>query len=114
MHFLIQWLDLIWLPVGLFVVHKGQRICTASYFIGCALMMRMQIELMASIGYANGILPLLTSSLFMRGLVVYTIFHVLFLIMAYFSPRSDKHVMLSATISIFFAAMFVSMIVMLL
>ena len=114
MDVVIQWIDLIWLPVGLFAVHKGHRIFAAFYFIACSFMLRMQVELMASIGYPRGILPLLDSGLFIRGLIVYTLFHVFYLVTAHYSPNSDKHVFLAASISIFFAALFTSMIVMLL
>ncbi len=114
MNEILQWIDLIWLPVSLLVVHKGQRVLALAYFAACMLMLRLQVELISSIGYPTGILPLLNSGLFLRGLVVYALFNAGYLVIAYFSPGSDKHVFLAASISIFFAALFTSMIIMVL
>lgn len=114
MNEILQWIDLVWLPVSLLVVHKGHRVMAMAYFAACMLMLRLQVELISSIGYPTGILPLMSSGLFIRGLVVYSLFHAGYLVIAYFSPGSEKSVFLAASISIFFAALFTSMIVMVL
>ncbi len=114
MDLILQWIDLVWLPVGLFVVHKGHRLLAGGYFIACALMLRLQVELMQSIGYPTGILTLMKSDLFIRGIVVYAVFNAGYLLIAYFSPGSDKTVFLAASLTIFFSAMFSSTIIMLL
>lgn len=112
MDFILQYIDVLWLPIALLSVHKPQRAMAAGFFICCMLMMRLQVELMYSTGYPTGFTPLLNSSAHMRGLVVYSIFYVLYIAMAIYSPKSEHAVFLAASISLFFAALFTSMIVM--
>lgn len=108
------WLDFLWLPIAVLAVHKGHRIWAAGFVLACAFMMRLQVELMESVGYPTGILPLLDSDLMRRGMVTYSVFYVIYIALAYYSPGSHKHVMMAATISMFFVAMFVSSLIMLL
>lgn len=111
---IIQWIDLIWLPVTLFVVHKKQRLPALGFLISGIIMLRLQVDLMHSTGYTTGILPFMTSDLMTRGLATYSIFYTLYLALAYYSPNTNPHVFMAASLSIFFAALFTSMIVMLL
>ena len=111
---LLQYIDLIWLPIGLLVVHKEQRWMTAAFFISCFIMMRLQIEMMVSLGFPTGFLPLITWPVQNTALIIYMLFYLAFLGIAYWSPNSNKHIFLAATISIFFAALFTSMIIMVL
>jgi hypothetical protein len=114
MGFILQWIDLIWLPVMMLVVHKKQRLMAGGLFLACALMMRMQVELINSTGFSAGFLPLLESGAKERGLVVYSVFYMLYIILAIFSSGTKPIVFMAASITIFFAAMVVSMIVMVL
>lgn len=114
MDFILQWIDFIWLPVIVAVVHKKQRLLAAGMFFSCALMMRLQIELITSTGFETGFLPFMTSGVQSRGLAVYSIFYMIYTLLAFYSPRTKKPVFLAASITIFFAALVVSMIVMLL
>ena len=114
MHYLFNYIDFIWLPIALFVVHKNQRIVTAAFFISCFLMMRMQIEMMTSLGYPTGILPLIKWPVRDTAMVTYMVFYVAYLALAHWSPGTHKHIFLAASISIFFATMLTSMVIMLL
>ena len=109
-----QWLDLIWLPIGLFVVNKEQRLWVLGFFVGCMLMMRMQVELMDVTGYPTGFIQLLSSTALDRGLVIYSIFYVLYLILAHYSPNTKGPIFVAGSISIFFMAFFTSSIIMVL
>lgn len=111
---IINYIDFIWLPVAMFVVHKNQRIHAAAFFISCFIMMRLQIEMLYSMGYPTGILPIIKIPVEITALIVYTLFYIAFLVLSYFSPGSNKHIFLAASISIFFAAMLTSMVIMLL
>ena len=111
---LLQYIDLIWLPIGFLAVHKEQRLVTIAFFISCFLMMRLQVEMMVSLGFETGFLPLIKWHVQNTALVVYMLFYVAYLAIAHWSPGSDKHIFLAASISIFFAALFTSMIIMLL
>ncbi len=114
MSFILQWIDLIWLPVFMVVVHKKQRPLAAGLFLSCALMMRLQIELVQSTGFSTGFLPFMTSSIQTRALSVYNVFYILYVLLAFYSPKVKSIVFMAASITIFFAAMVVSMIVMVL
>ncbi len=114
MNFLLQWVDVIFLPLALLVVHKYQRAITVGFFIGCMIMLRMQVELMVSTAYAHGILPLLQSHVMARGQAVYIVFFLIYTALAVYSPKSENAIFMAWTISLFFSALFVSMIVMLL
>jgi len=111
---IFNYIDLIWLPIALFVVHKEQRIITAAYFISCFIMMRLQIEMLHAMGFPTGILPIIKYPVEITAMVVYMVFYVAFIALAYWSPRTNKHIFLAASISIFFATMLTAMVIMLL
>lgn len=97
-----QWIDLIWLPVAVFVVHERHRIKIGIFILINVLTFRMQLELMDSIGYGeSGILGLLNSDLYIRGLVTYSILYMIVLALAYFSPRTKEIVFFAAVLSIY-------------
>lgn len=114
MHFIIQWIDLIWLPLAWFVVHKPQRWWTLGTLASCMLMLRLQAELMESIGYPQGILPFMDSHVFSRGLGVYAIYYVIYLLIAYYSPDSKGALFMGVSLSVFFMAFFTAIAVMVL
>lgn len=114
MTFLYQWVDLIWVPLSLFIVHKGQRLYSVGFVLACVLTLRLQVEIMDSIEMSKGFLPLLDYDAYDRGLIVYTFFYVLYLVLAYTSPRTQSYVYMAGTISLYFMAFAVSSIVMIL
>ena len=109
MDLILQWIDLIWLPITLAVVHKYQRAFAAGYILSCVFMLRLQTELLMSTGFKDGFTGLIDMTAFDRGLITYSLFHIVYIIMAIYSPSSQRAVFLSASITIFFAALFVSM-----
>ena len=109
---LYQWIDLIWLPISLLVVHKGQRLKTLAFIGGCILMFRTQLELMNSIGHPNGFLGWIKMGLYERGLIIYGLLFAVFLILAYFSPNTKGVIFLAAVLSLFILGFCVSMIAM--
>ena len=112
MAFILQYIDLIWLPVGLVAVHKHHRAMAAGFFIGCMVMMRLQAELMYSTGFNAGFIGFLKMDVLHRAQITYSIFYVIYIALAIYSPGTKGPVFLAASISIFFAALFTSMIVM--
>lgn len=114
MNFLLQWIDLIWLPLAFFVVQKDQRPWVMGFFISCMIMMRLQIELVESTGFVDGFLGLSGMSARARGIAVYTLFYAIYLVLVLFSPYSRGVMLMAASISVFFAALFTSMIIMIL
>ncbi len=109
-----QWIDLAWLPVALVAVHRGHRILAAAFVLICVFTLRLQLELMDSIGYGHGIMGLMKASLYSRGLVCYGMVIGLLLILARFSPGSMKVVFLGASLTVYLFAAMLTMIVMLL
>ena len=109
-----QWIDLLWLPIAWFSVHKQHRIKGIIFVLTCMVTMRTQIELMESTGYGTGIMPLMDSPLYTRGLICYSIIYALFLVLAHYSPRTRKIVFFAAAISIYIFAFCSSMILMVL
>lgn len=109
-----HWIDILWLPVAFFTVYKQHRWWAVSFVGACMLMMRLQAELMTYGGYDYGIMGLMTAHVHSRGLVTYSVFYTLFLLMAHYSPRTQGIIFMAACISIFFIAMFTAMLVMVL
>ena len=109
---LYQWIDLLWLPVAMVTVHKGQRALTAVFMLVCIFSMRAQVELMQSFGRPGGFTGLLQAGAYERGLVVYGIVFTLFLILAYFSPHTKGVIFLAATLTIYILSFCLSMLVM--
>lgn len=112
--FIYQWMDLLWLPVGLFVAHKGQRIATSVFVVTCILTLRTQLEIMDEIKHPDGFLGLWSLGLYERGLIVYGILTMVFLILVHLSPRTKGVIFLAAMISLYLLGFCVSMLTMVL
>lgn len=87
---------------------------TLGFFISCMMMMRLQVELMTEIGFEYGIMNVMSSNVFDRGLAVYSFFYMAFLILVQYSPNTKGALFIAGAISIFFMAFFSSIIIMLL
>jgi hypothetical protein len=96
-----QWIDCLWLPIGLVAVRRGQRLMTTAYIATCIISLRTQLELMSEIGYSRGFLGLTDFGLYERGLVVYGLVIALFLVLAHFSPRTKGAIFLAAIITLY-------------
>lgn len=112
--FITYWADTLWLPIIVFLVHKQHRWWTLGLVLGCFITLRLQTEIMHTINFPNGIMGFMTSKVHSRGQIVYSIFYILFLLMAHFSPNTRGAVFMAACLAIFFMAFVVSMFVMVL
>ena len=112
--FVWEWLDLMWIPIALIIVHKGQRIKACAFILVCMMVMRLQLQIFEMMGFAKGITGFIDWPLIFRGYAIYGIFISLFLILSYFSPYTRGPVYLAASLSIFFMAFTVSSIVLIL
>lgn len=104
MAFILQWVDLVWPPLAWVFVHKNQRWWALACILSCMVMMRLIIELMGSIGYSNGILQLLPLSAQARGVGVYSLFYLAYLLYAHYSKQKDHMLFMAASLSVFFFA----------
>lgn len=108
-----DWLLLIWIPVAVVIVHKGQRLKIGAFIIVISILLRLQVELVQSTGFAKGFTGLIDMSLEKRGLIVHSIFIALFLLLSYLSPNTKGAIYLAASLSLFFMSFFLSSIFML-
>lgn len=104
--FRTEWLDLLWLPFALILLHKGQRLKAAAFILACIFTLRLQIELFNVMGHAQGFTPFLNDfTLHQRGYAVYGFFILAFLLLSYFSPMTTRVIYFAAAISVYFMAL---------
>lgn len=108
------WIDIIWLPVLFFGVHKRHRWWALGFGVSTMILIRLQSEIMTEIGYSTGIMPYLEMNVHTRLLMVTSFFYALYLLMAHFSPKTNGVVFMAASLSIFFMIFLVGSIVMVL
>ncbi len=106
MKFLLQWIDLAWLALALPVARRDQRVWVFGFFIGSMVMMRLLSELMESIGYPAGIMGFWVTPVFTRGLLVYSVFYMIYIMLIYFSPNAQGTMLMAASLGLFFLAFF--------
>ena len=109
---LLNWVDLLWVPVVLLLMHKDQKFKSVIFVLVCILALRLQVELMRDIGYETGVLPFLTWPALYRGYVVYGLFMGLFLFLAHISKERNTYIYMAAGISVFIFAFIASIGVM--
>lgn len=110
----LPWIDFLWFPVALVTMERGKRLLTCLFILGCVVLLRLQVELLAQIGFPRGVFGLLDSALLLRGLVTYGVFIALFLIIAHLSQGAHKAIHLAASITMMIASFCVSTLVMVL
>ena len=111
---LYNWIDLLWIPVALLVLPRNQWL-EALFVIFCAvIMLRLQVELVAVLGWDGGFTGYLPYDPYIKGLIAYSIiiavYMILLLVLKLYKWRA--HIILS--VSVFFNAFIVSSIVMIL
>ena len=111
---LYYWIDVIWIPVLFFGVHKKHRWWALGFVISTMILIRLQSEIMISIGYEFGIVGYMTTNVYTRLLAVSSFFYALFLLMAHFSSQTRGVVFMAASLSIFFMVFLVGSIAMVL
>lgn len=109
---LYKYLDFLWIPVGVLVARKHQRLFTAIFIATCLLTLRLQAELVEGTGFSTGFLPWLHSPARTRGEVTYSVIIALFLILVRYSPNVRGVIFFAALLSIYFMAFCVSMVIM--
>jgi hypothetical protein len=114
MEFLTNWMDIMWVPVALLLLRKGQRLKGIMFILACVLALRLQVQFMERIHYPTGILPFLDFPLIQRGFIAYGAFIATFLILSHFSREKDHYVYIAAAITVFIAAFCVSSFVLVL
>jgi len=109
---ILNWLDALWIPVALFVVHKPQRIKAVLFVLACMVCLRLQAEMIEMTGFSKGFTGLFEGGVFKRGQIFYSICIAIYLILSYYSPRTRGVIYMAASLSIFFMAFVGSMVLM--
>ena len=111
---LYHWIDLLWIPVFFFGVHKRHRWYAAGFAVGSIILVHTLSEIMVSIGYPNGIIGYMTSNVHSRLLITSSIIYSIFLLLAHFSSKTFGVVFMAASLTFFFLILLVGSIVMVL
>ena len=61
-----QWLDVVWIPIALFIGTKELRLFAVGFSAGCIIMMCMQIHQIHEIGFDRGFTNLITADAYNR------------------------------------------------
>ena len=110
-----RWADALWLIVAVLIPRRHMhRVYAVSYVLACLFMLRLQVELMFDLGHPAGFLPLLDSFVLWRGMVAYSVIHGLYFALAWFSSGSRNIVFMASSISLFFAGLTLSSLLMVL
>tara|TARA_R110001592_G_scaffold3525_18_gene20023 strand:- start:8231 stop:8578 length:348 start_codon:yes stop_codon:yes gene_type:complete len=108
------WIDVIWIPILFFGVHKKHRWWALGFVISTMILIRLQSEIMTHIGYEYGIIGYMTINVHTRLLAVSSFFYALYLLMAHFSSKTQGVVFMAASLSFFFMIFLIGSLVMLL
>ena len=100
----LDWIDALWIPAAIFIVHKKQRIKAVLFILVCMLSLRLQAEMIEMTGFNTGFTGLFDSSVFKRGQIFYSICIGIYLILSYYSPRTSGVIYMAASLSIYFMA----------
>lgn len=114
MEFVFQWIDGFWVLAALILARKGQRTLSVIFILACMFMMRMQVEMLAMLGYPFGIFKLIPYNIFERGLAVYSLLYLVYIMFLRIGFGSRGSILLATVISLFFIGFFVSTFVMVL
>ena len=112
MQLILQWLDLIWVALGLLCARKDQRPWVIGSFVANMIMMRLLVELVDSTGFPNGYLGILDYPALNKGLIVYSLFYAFFLVWVLFSPYAKGTILMGVSISLFFSGFIAATLIM--
>ncbi|HPD83010.1 MAG: hypothetical protein R3D88_04265 [Alphaproteobacteria bacterium] len=110
----LNWLDLLWIPLSFLIVRKKQRLKAIAFIMVCIISLRLQVELMDDIGFHNGFLHFISLPALYRGYWVYGIFIIALLGLLRFSRERDPYIYIAAAISVFIVAFCISTFIMVL
>lgn len=111
---ILNWIDLLWLPISFFAVHKNQRFKVLFIILLGIVMVRLQVDMLNYLHFPNGFLGFIEMRPLYRGFWVYGFFNLVFIALSRLSPRTNIYVYIAASISIFIIAFCLSTAIMLL
>lgn len=114
MGFIYQWIDVVWVLLVFVTLAPKNWPVGIGYILSCVFILRLQVELMELIGFANGAFPLLDSHVLERGQMVYGVVFVVYFLWAYHLRRCSPVIFMAHSIAFFFIGLVSSTIVMVL
>lgn len=103
-----DWVLLGWIVPAMIIVHKGQHLKALLFIIVLSVVLRLQVEVMQSMGFTRGFTGFIEWGIERRGLITHSIFIALFLLLSYLSPNTKGPIYLAASLSLFFMSFFLS------
>lgn len=110
-NWLVDWLDLLWIPVALVILPRFQWLEALSMIICAAIMLRMQVELAQGAGAEYGLTGWLVYPAFYKGMAVYSAAIALYIILMLVLVRYHWRAHILLSFSVFFNAFILSSIV---
>lgn len=114
MDIILQYIDVIWLPIAWFVVPKPHRRTAIGFLLGCMFLMRMQVEMMYSLKYPLGIFNFIDGLVIERALIFYMGMYIFYFGALHLSRDNDKSIVMASSIGMFFLAFALSSVLMIL
>jgi hypothetical protein len=96
-----QYCDLIWILVGIAFIPKNHKTMGVIFLVVLALTMRTCVELIIGFGGETGFLPFWDTPLLKRGVIISSIMSALYILLSYFSSRSQSIIYFAASLSIY-------------
>lgn len=109
-----HWIDILWIPVLFFGVHKKHRWYACGFATGSIILVHTMSEIMTSIGYPNGIIGYISLDVHSRLLIISIIIYSAFLLVARFSSKTLGVVFMAASLTFFFLILVVGSLIMVL
>ena len=114
-YFIGHWLDSIWLLCAIIAVEGWQRKLKALGFVAtCMIALRLQVAFVTSMGYVDGLLPLIALNPFHRGVIAYSIVIMINFILVHYFPATRGVFYISLSLGLFFAGFALCSVMMLL
>ncbi len=111
-HFILQWIDFLWLPMAYAVVNKQHRFYAIGFVLCCIFALRLEYELLETMDLTNGFTSWIAMSPYLRGLMVYSLAIMAFLMLSHFSQRTHGVIYMAAALSVFITTFIISITVM--
>ena len=108
-----EWVLTAWVIPALLFTHSEQKIKASFFVLLLALVLKLQVEMMGSLGFQKGFTGFVPFTAEARGLFVHSFFILLLIGISIFSKHTRPIIYLAACLSLFFLSFFLSSFIML-
>jgi len=96
--------DLFWLPVLVWSAGRKHWFVSLFYGVAGAVLMRLIIDFATDSGYGRGVLGLWNWTLFERGLLIFSLIHLVYCVSARYTRGRGRALFLVGSLSFLFLA----------